>query len=324
MLNGSSNGISPLVYIGIIIAGIEFFVIIGAFVKRYTETGYNLLIASLVLDGLYIVAVGFGTSVYAGLFFCVSVILLFIVNMIYLTKRKALFGMDNNPNNDLSDKSVTNEAIKGKQPTKENAADVLIQAMQKANERALEIGPIILEGQRPEQDDYGLCETNPICVFSLNGTEEYLKRLCTKDGRTFTWSSYTMISASLHGLKDVGEDKYTLYLDGKPYAELFFVLYYGQTEFPPAGLYFIDDERDWDLEREALRKDITPEQLLELRRIDGENKQLKLLLENKFFRREDEINIDYTDRKLFCRKCGAQLPIGSVFCNKCGTKVIEK
>ena len=36
---------------------------------------------------------------------------------------------------------------------------------------------------------------------------------------------------------------------------------------------------------------------------------------------ENKQEQERNEEKLFCRKCGTQLPLDSIFCNKCGTKV---
>ena len=128
---------------------------------------------------------------------------------------------------------------------------LLSEGLQVANEKASQIAPKIKESIQPNNHNYGLCSSNPICSSSLNGTQEYLKRLCTKEGEKFTWSGYTSIRAKVGNLEDVGEDVYTLYLNGVKYTDVYFVPYTGESEYPPAGMYFIDDERDWDLERSA-------------------------------------------------------------------------
>ena len=113
--------------------------------------------------------------------------------------------------------------------------------------------PILLKNQHVWKSNYGLDKSNPIISDSLAGTTTYLSRLCTTDGKTFTWSGYTSIRAAVHGLPDVGEDKYKLFLDGQPYTDVYFVPYVGVAEFPPAGLCFTDDKRDWDEERRVAK-----------------------------------------------------------------------
>lgn len=159
--------------------------------------------------------------------------------------------------------------------------NILSDALQSSLNKSQEIGSYLLENQHPDHPKFGFCQERPICSLSLSGTEHYLSRLCTKDKKTFTWSHYTSIRATVGDYADIGEDKYTLYLDGEEYGELFFVPYSGVTEFPPAGLYFIDDNKDWDLEREAFGKGITAEELLRIRKIEKENEELSRQLKEK-------------------------------------------
>ena len=155
------------------------------------------------------------------------------------------------------------------------------EALQDAKENAQTVGTLF-NTQQPDRSDFGLSETNPIFGGSLSRTENYLSRLCTKDGRKFTWARSGEVRATVRGQKDVGEDIYTLYLNGEKYTDLYFVLYVGESEFPPAGLYFCDDDIDWDLKREALEKGVTVEQLIEIRQMVEENEKLKLKMEEEF------------------------------------------
>lgn len=133
--------------------------------------------------------------------------------------------------------------------TEDRFLELFTKALEEANENAQKQRPILLNRQYVWEPNYGLDKSNPIISDSLEGTAAYLSRLCTSDGKTFTWSGYTSIRAEVYGLPDVGEDRYTLYLDGQPYSDVYFVPYVGTAEFPPAGLGFTDDKRDWNEER---------------------------------------------------------------------------
>lgn len=229
---------------------------------------------------------------------------------------------------------------KKKQKQQEEFFKLLGDALQTANENAQSVGNDIFNRQDPDRKDFGRCEAHPIFTSSLVGTESYLSRLCTKDGSKFTWSGYTSIRATVRGHKDVGEDVYTLYLNGEKYTNIYVVPYVGESKFPPAGLYFCDDDTDWDLEREAFGKGITVAQLLELRKLEEEVKNEKLKAQVIHFTdcysqsKEENVPIVVecpiesspapSDEKLFCRKCGTRLPLDSIFCNKCGAKVEAK
>lgn len=149
------------------------------------------------------------------------------------------------------------------------------EALDDATENAQNVGNAIFNKQRPYSDDFGRSESNPIFTSSLSETENYLNKLCTREGEKFTWSSYGTIRATVCDYEDVGEDVYMLYWNGKAYTKLYFVLYVGDSKFPPAGLCFYGDDTDWDLEREAFQKGITSEQLRGIRKLEEENKKHK-------------------------------------------------
>ena len=122
-------------------------------------------------------------------------------------------------------------------------------AQEIADETAKKQKKALLQYQNVSYSNYGLNETNPIISESIEGAEEYLRRLCTPDGKQFTWSEHTKLKAKVHGWDDVEVIKYPLFLEDQPYAEIFFVPGIGKAEFPPAGLCFSDDKRNWDEER---------------------------------------------------------------------------
>ncbi len=136
----------------------------------------------------------------------------------------------------------------------ERFAELFSKAFDAASKNAEKIAPVILKNQRVWEANYGLDESNPIISESLQDTEEYLKNLRTPQWKSFKWSGYTSIRATVHGLQDVGEDRYTLYLDGKPYTNLYFVPYIERADFPPAGICFWSDDRDWDEARLAAKR----------------------------------------------------------------------
>ena len=147
--------------------------------------------------------------------------------------------------------------------------------MKDANENAQKVQNAIFHKQRPYSDDFGLCEQNPIFTSSLTGTEQYLSKVCTNKWEKFTWNRCRSIRATVGGQQDVSEDVYTLYLNGEAYTELYFVMYCGESEAPPAGLYFYGDSTDWDIRREAYSKGVTVNQLVEIQQMEAEEKFLK-------------------------------------------------
>ena len=97
--------------------------------------------------------------------------------------------------------------------SQESFFEVFAKGVSAAAENSKKQNPILLANQLVWESNYGLDKTNPLISESLQGTTNYLSRLCTTDGKTFTWSHYVSERAAVHGLPDVGEDKYTLYLD---------------------------------------------------------------------------------------------------------------
>lgn len=140
------------------------------------------------------------------------------------------------------------------QRLRDKAINAFAEAFKTANDKNQQMRPILKRNQFVWEPNYGLDKTNPIISESLQGTANYLGRLCTPDGKTFTWSHYVIERATVHGLPDVGEDKYTLYLNGQPYTDVYFVPYIGRSKYPPAGLHFVDEKKDWVEERLAAKR----------------------------------------------------------------------
>lgn len=171
--------------------------------------------------------------------------------------------------------------FKKKQP-QEELIKAFGNAMRAASENAQRVQNAIFHKQRPYSDDFGLCAQNPIFTSSLTGTEQYLSKVCTDKWEKLTWTRSRSIRATVGGQQDVGEDIYTLYLNGEVYTELYFVMYCGESEAPPAGMYFYGDSTDWDIRREAYSKGITVNQLVEIRQMEAENKFQKEKAEREF------------------------------------------
>lgn len=169
-----------------------------------------------------------------------------------------------------------------KKNPQEELAKRFAEALKVASENAQKIQNAIFHKQRPYSDDFGLCEQNPIFTSSLSGTEQYLSKVCTNKGEKFTWSRCRSIRTTVAGQPDVPENVYTLFLNEEAYTELYFVLYCGESEAPPAGLYFCDDSTDWDIRREAYSKGVTVDHLLEIRKLELEEKLRKEKAERDF------------------------------------------
>lgn len=139
---------------------------------------------------------------------------------------------------------------------------LLADALADANKNLQEKGPIVFNGQRPNEANYGISPQNPLCSTSLGGTEAYLQRLRTLDGRKFTWNRAGDERADCNGAKDIGMDKYQLYLDGHPYKILYFVPYVGESTDAPHGMKLISDNATEDVMPSA-RQDTLSQEVVE-------------------------------------------------------------
>ena len=117
---------------------------------------------------------------------------------------------------------------------------LLSDALNNANKNRNEKGIIVFDGQRPDEADYGISPKNPLCSTSLAGTDAYLSRLRTSEGKKFTWQRIGDVRADCNGVADIGMDKYQLYLDGKPHQILYFVPYVGESTAVPHGMRLCD------------------------------------------------------------------------------------
>lgn len=196
---------------------------------------------------------------------------------------------------------------------------IIANALTEAEDNAQNVGKAIFAKQAPEKSNFGHSETNPIFTNSISGTEHYLSNLCTKDGEKFTWSPCTSIRVTIDEYQDIGEDMYTLYLNGNEYTKLYFVLYVGESIFPPAGLCFCDDDTDWDTEREDFSMGVPADVLLRLRKVKAENRAIREEEARKQISSKNDVD---SNTPLFCRKCGTKLLSDSSFCYKCGEKVV--
>lgn len=171
----------------------------------------------------------------------------------------------------------------------------------------------IFNAQRPQDDDFGVSERNPICMYSSEESRKYLSRLRTTNGEKLYWirQGSTQLE-EWNGIEDVILNIYNLYCNGQFYEKLYICPYSNNTTYAPKGfkLDTQEDDREYqgDIEKEAIEKGLKPEQLIMIKKLEYEDKQLKekARLENA----------------LYCRMCGAKLPSDSKYCLSCGTKVV--
>ncbi len=100
---GSYGTLLGILYLAIFADIIRVIIKICACVKKYTESGYSLFIACLILDTIGIIFNGFCQSASVGLISIFIGAIVLIPNMIYITKRKHLYvsGQPNYTPNDF-------------------------------------------------------------------------------------------------------------------------------------------------------------------------------------------------------------------------------
>lgn len=96
---------------------------------------------------------------------------------------------------------------------------------------------ILFEGQRTEEPDYGFSTSNPIMSSTISRSEEYLGKLRTLNGESFTWErTGSRCMADVHGVENVMVDAYQLYLNGMKYKMIYICPYGHSSSFVPKGM----------------------------------------------------------------------------------------
>lgn len=90
--------------------------------------------------------------------------------------------------------------------------------------------------QKPDEADYGYSLTNPIMTSTVFRSDEYLGRLRTEDGMSFTWDRTRSFNLDLGDIKSVMVDEYDLYLNGEKYTTLYICPYGHSSDYVPKGL----------------------------------------------------------------------------------------
>lgn len=183
------------------------------------------------------------------------------------------------------DKHKENKLVKKK--SNDKLAELFAEAFVDAAKNSREKDPIVFKGQRPNEEDYGYSETNPICSSTLAGTDVYLSKLRTVDGKKFTWQRLDGVRADCNGTTDVGMDKYQLNLDNQPYKILYIVPYVAEATNAPYGLTLLNETES----KEPMQSTET----------------------EQYSEPESKENI--------CKKCGNPLLPTQTFCSHCGKKI---
>lgn len=104
---------------------------------------------------------------------------------------------------------------------------------------------ILFNGQRPESPDFGYSPDNPIMASTISSSYEYLKRLRTLEGESFTWDRIGSLGLSeLYGVKDVIEDKYQLFLNGEEFKTIYICPYGHSHSYAPDGMMLVEEEKE--------------------------------------------------------------------------------
>lgn len=85
------RGPDDVEYFAIFMNIIIFIIKVFACERKYTESGYTLINASLLFDGIFGALSGFFQGAYTGLFMLLIEMAIIIPNIIYVSKRKSLY-----------------------------------------------------------------------------------------------------------------------------------------------------------------------------------------------------------------------------------------
>lgn len=135
---------------------------------------------------------------------------------------------------------------------------------------------MIFTSQQPGKEDFGTSEFNPICTASVLSSEKYLAMLRTDAGEPVQWIREGTISVrNLHGVGEVNEEVYTIYLHGERYRQLYLCPYGKNSTHVPVGFSLTSDGEPapygGSVLAEAQQKGITEEQVLAKQALIYEN-----------------------------------------------------
>ena len=148
-----------------------------------------------------------------------------IIDVIVKSKRKPM---------DLADILIKSLEEQAKKPGfKEDFA--------KRMEEGFKRRDVLFEGQRPNEEDYGYSSSNPIMTSTISASDDYLGKLRTLDGKSFTWErqgSYCM--AEISGIENVMVDEYLLFLNGEKYKSIYICPYGHSSTYVPKDMQLVD------------------------------------------------------------------------------------
>lgn len=136
---------------------------------------------------------------------------------------------------------------------------------------------LIYHGQRPEMQNFGYSEQNPVCTESSSASEKYLALLRTQDYEPLQWiKDGTYPVADLHRAGPVNVDVYMLFLHGKEYRRVFICPYGKNSSDAPYGLILDVDGKvsspyNGSVSAEAADKGLSENQVLAKQALMYEN-----------------------------------------------------
>lgn len=141
-----------------------------------------------------------------------------------------------------------NVIIPLKQTTASNSVNDLARGMH-FDAEAFKHRKIVSKREQPDDNDYGFVMTNPVCTSDEEGEIAYLTRLRTLDGKAVKWRKNG--SYKVQGEEDskpVKINKYQLYLEDNPLADLFLCPFGFCKDKAPNGFTLL--ARDFESEEE--------------------------------------------------------------------------
>ena len=151
-----------------------------------------------------------------------------------------------------------------------------VKAVKRGTEEKTDRRDLISRTQRPERDDFGLVENNPICTASPAATEKYLSLLKTRSGEPLQWlREGTVFVQNLGGAGSVSEEVFLLYLRGKAYKRLYICPFGRNSALVPKDLQLSGDgdaaPYRGSIALEAREKNISIEQVIKKQAMISQN-----------------------------------------------------
>ena len=125
---------------------------------------------------------------------------------------------------------------------------------------------LVYQAQRPDRDDFGYTEKNPVCTATTASAEKYLSLLRTPRGEPFQWLKERNTGVrEVPGSGNVPVEIYTLYLHGKAVKRIYLCPCGKNSASAPKGMKLSSENVapfGGSIAREAREKGISEEQVL--------------------------------------------------------------